>query len=326
MIKRFLRTSLLTVILFLSLSHVDCQIYKGAVVNKDKQPIPYVNIIFTDTHNDLFGVTTNSSGKFEIAKSFLVNADTIKFSCIGYQIKKIAKDDLSERKENMICLAEKKYTLNEIVINDNKYKKRIITLGTNKNKSDAGEYYPLWNEVALYIPNNKKIDGYIKDVKIKLVNKTKSEVPIRIHVYGVTKLGDGPQDELLQKSVITSASSSHGKWIVADIEKYRIAFPPEGVFIGFEFIPPDGVNVTDTITECVRMTTNDDKRLRVQRGFVRGNDQCYTWERYFRTNKLKKRGIVYKGWKWYYTGKKGYYHPNVGLTNVIMCADVIFFK
>ena len=326
MIKLIFKASLFVVILFFSLNHVDCQIYNGAVVNKDKQPIPYVNIIFTDTHNDLFGVTTNSSGKFEIAKSFLANADTIKFSSIGYQIKKIAKDDLSEKKENMICLAEKKYALNEIVVNDNKYKKRIITLGTQKNKSDAGEYYPLWSEVALYIPNNKKIDGYIKDVKIKLVNKTKSEVPIRLHIYGASKLGDGPQDELLPESVITRGSCSHGKWIVADIEKYRITFPPEGVFIGFEFIPPDGVNVTDTITECVRMTTDDDKPLRVQRGFVRGNDQCYTWERHFSTYKLKKRGIVYKGWKWYYTGEKDNHYQNVGLTNVIMCADVIFYK
>ncbi len=299
---------------------------KGYVVDNKGNIIPYVNISFIDDNGNFLGWTTGKDGAFRIANQVLSNTDSLTISCIGYFVKTLPLSVLIENEENVIVLESKNYNIAEVTVTDAKIKTTTKTFGTFKNKSDAGGYFPLWNEIALFIPNKEKKAGYLKNVKIKLVNAVKSELELRIHVYSACVDKYGPQQELLKESVLANSKNIQSKWVVIDIEKYKVVFPKEGLFIGFEFLPPDGLNIMDTKQRCIIMKTDNNKPLRVQRGFVHKNDKCYTWIRYFQTKTIKNLDTVFEGGKWYFEGDKGCYFPKIGLTNVIMSTDVIFYK
>jgi hypothetical protein len=308
---------------FITIYNVNAQVYTGVVVDDKQIAIPFVNINFSDIDGNIYGWTTNDKGTFVIANTALHMVDSITISCIGYYTDKIAILDLHQDKENIFILKTKTYSINELTISANK-NKIIKEIGNHKNRSDAGSYYPLRNEIAVFIKNTDGKSGFIKCINIKLVNKDKTTLPVRVHVYSVNNSNNGPQKELLHESIFTK--SKNGKWISADLEKYNIIFPMEGIFVGFEFLPPEGLNITDIKNQCVRLATNKSKPLRVQRGFVKKNDKCNTWIKYFTTSKVNKNIHEYIGNKWYYTGSEGYYFTNVGLTNAIISAEIIFYK
>lgn len=301
------------------------QLYKGKVVNKKNEVVPFVTISFTDKNNDYFGSITNEKGTFVVKKYLLNYTDSISFSCIGYKTKKIAILELNTNKENIIILDNENYKIDNVIVYGKKEKNKIIELGTHKNITDGGDFFPIWEENALYIENDKNIKGYLKNINIKLTNKPNLKIPLRVHVYSVDSVTHAPYKELLKESVVATTDNYKRKWISVDIRKYKIYFPKQGLFIGVQFLPLRDLEIYDSNIKCVSMYSRKDKPLRIQRGYVKRKNKCNTWTRFFRTQE-NINGIIVQGGKWYYTGKKGYYHKGVGKTNIIMSTKIVVKK
>lgn len=112
---------IITLLLIISLSiHISAQhnlssgskmILIGAILNQDKYPISYTNIIIQSTGQ---GTISNENGKFSIDTYSLNDTNTIRFQCIGYKTKKYT---INELKINpVIVLNEDIYRLDEILI------------------------------------------------------------------------------------------------------------------------------------------------------------------------------------------------------------------
>ena len=125
----------------------------GVVVDDNNEPIPYVNITVKSKDYNNYGWTTNEEGEFTISADFLKKNDSIIFSSIGFEKKRIAFKELEVNQKNAIYLQSISYELNEIAITDSKLKRTIKELGNHQNKTDAGEYFPLHEELSIYIAN-----------------------------------------------------------------------------------------------------------------------------------------------------------------------------
>jgi len=313
---------ILFILILLLENSIYSQTYEGKIIDDNQIVISYANISFNDSQNNYFGWTTNENGTFSIESSILKNVDSIHISRIGFYTKTLSIKDLKTNEYSEIHLMKKEYNIAEVVVNDNKVKTKVKTIGNHKNKSNAGDFFPYLKEIALFIPNKEQKEGIINNINVKLTNKINTVLPVRVHVYSVKKLNEGPKNELLKEMVLATTKNNNGRWISADISNQRIVFPKEGVFIGFEFLPPNDLNITEKNRQCIKLVTDKSEPLRVQRGFVKKKEECYTWERYFRDKKTKKN--FFKGGKWYYIGDNKSF-PGIEYTTVIMSAD-IFFK
>ncbi|OIN57753.1 hypothetical protein BLX24_18605 [Arsenicibacter rosenii] len=88
-------------------------------------------------------------------------------------------------------------------------------------------------EVALYIPNEDKLEGFLDEVAFYIVRFGQHKTPFRVHVYDVN--GDMPGKELLSGNVIL-AGKRPNKYTTVDISSYNIPFGENGVFISMEWL------------------------------------------------------------------------------------------
>jgi hypothetical protein len=306
----------------------------GVVVDDNNAPIPYVNITVRSKEYNNYGWTTNEEGKFMISPDFLKKNDSIIFSSIGFEKKRIAFKELGINQKNLISLQSISYKLNEIAIMGSKLKKTIKEVGNHKNKTEGGDFFPLHCVLTIFVENEYQEIGYLKSIKIKLRKqglglKTRlwkqesanSPITMRMHVYGVTDPTEGPQKELLEESVVATLNTNK-KWITVDMEKYHIEFPKNGLFVGFRYLPANNGTVSDLIKGC---QMNAFPTFRIQRGFVRKNEKCNTWVRFFKEVGTS-HGTVFKPGQWYFLGDEGNFHPRAGKTNAVMSTEIIFYE
>lgn len=321
-------------IMLFTLNDLYGQEIASIVVDEYNEPIPYVNITIRNGEYNNYGWMTDDKGVFRISADVFGENDSLILSCIGFNKKEVAILELNINKENIIALQSKSYKLNEVVVSDSKLYKIVKEIGNHKNRTDGGNFFPLHAELSVFIKNSYNKKGYLKSIKIKLRKrelglKTRlwkqtndnSPMNMRMHVYSASENEKGPQDELLQESVIVPINTNK-KWIIVDMEKYHIKFPKEGLFIGFRYLPANNITISDLVEGC---PMDAYPTFRVQRGFVKEGEQCNTWQKYYKEIKTSY-GRVFKPGQWYFDGEKGNYHPRVGKTNAILSAEITFYE
>jgi hypothetical protein len=215
--------------LFLLLIFIYCSVsaqIKGVV--KDSltgKPIPFVNIW---VHEENIGSTFEEDGVF-----FINTAEKDKkliFSTLGYE-KKIIRASA----ESVVNLKPVAYTLDEVVISKSIGTKEI-EIGNLKGKSSHsyGCGVKPWI-VANYYPSTDQTEKhpFLKLIKFQ-TNSDINKAKLILHCYQVNKDGT-PGNDLLSENCIVEVKK--GTTInTINIEKYRLKFPENGIFIAIEWM------------------------------------------------------------------------------------------
>jgi len=188
-----------------------------------KEPIPFVTIGVLNTTS---GTVTDQKGVFSIS---VKGTDTLVFSSIGYRKLKIHVD-LSNTN---IFLQEEITALEEVKI--------IAHLrGEKKSLGDVKEKTILIsggsNQYAKLFTNPYGKTGVLETATLCVEQPDKDQkfnAVLLLHVY--TNDGGKPGKDILEKNVAIQLGKREKK-INLNLSSHEIAFPPEGFFVGVDFI------------------------------------------------------------------------------------------
>lgn len=207
------------------------QSIKSIVYSKrDSLPIEFVNIAIKNT---IRGTYSNELGEFYV---YCSPSDSIILSVIGYVSKTCPCKDQS------IYLEEEVTLLKEVTITDKVEKSKTVSLGYYDEKR-TGSYIGV-NAAATYITNERYIEGKLSKIYF-LLSKVKffyskprpsfNRLLVRLLIFNVNKLTGEPYIQLVTKS-LTKKIEENQKTVMFDVLELNIDFPPEGLFVGIEFL------------------------------------------------------------------------------------------
>lgn len=278
-----MKNKILTLLIILFSFHTIAQV-KGTIINqKDKKPIPYVNIWVT---NGNVGTTSNENGVFNLLNVKLT--DTLLFSALGFENKVLAYADVKV----IVELSPKVFELQEIKVNSKK-KNLEYNVGTFKGLKINAFYasslkYP--NLYARYFPFKKEYNNtqFIKQI-MPYCKSNLRNAKFRLRLFEANEKGE-PDKELISSGLIITVKKGDTKPII-NVENYNIVFPENGLFVGFEFMYIDSniYNYVTNFTENGVLTKNKKSiSLEPSFGVIKGeSNEVETWG--FSKNKWMKR-------------------------------------
>lgn len=244
----------------------------GRVVSdRNNAGIPFASISY-NSHSK--GICADSTGEFEIEDTFSLN-DSLTISCVGYFQKKFTLSEAFKLKS--FTLQEKTINLPEILVK----KREAITLlkGSQSNSSKEILLSSIKDnyEVALYIPNNEKVEGIIKNVGFYITKHGKPKTPFRVRIY---TMNDKPTDDLLNTNTIITAKKG-GKWLVLDVSQYNISIPENGFIVSMEYLFSNNKKYIHEFTIFDKKTNTKEKRISYgqQIGLTNEFSQSFGWSR-----------------------------------------------
>ena len=177
----------------------------------------------------------NTDGIISIDKATIIPKDPIIVSCIGYKSRVIEPSE-DYQYPDTVKLSILVTNLNEIEVRSNTTK-QIIMGDVRKNYNSHRVCHPE-QELAQFIPNEKKIKGIITEVEYVLNNELHGvEMPFKVSLYLKSKGSIFPAEELTKDSIIVYNPEKKRKATV-DISKYNIQLPEDGVIVTFETLSP----------------------------------------------------------------------------------------
>jgi len=221
------------IILIEAETHPRKKFIKGYIIDEETDaPIPYATVMFLRSGE---GVIADYQGRFEIELNTNTK-DTLKFTSLSYHSKKIDTKKIIEKNAFKISLKKKAIPMKEIDIKASDYKEDFIGNGGIKN---IGALYldTHGQEVALYILNEKKIKGRIKELHFRLSSKGNIDAPFRIRIYEADSMGR-PGKDILNDFLVVKPDTKNN-WYKADISDYNIKVPEKGFFISMGGVFPN---------------------------------------------------------------------------------------
>ncbi len=162
----------------------------------------------------------------------LSDKDSLIFSSLGYNDKIVKGSQL----KTTISLHRKVYEIPEVVVHNKK--SFIVELGVKrsaKKKSGIGTQSKMNFQEVLYIPNDLKIEGWIKTISYYILNDGVPNTPFRVRIFEKNDTLAHPGKSILNKSVVVSGKK-RGGWVTVEMDSLNIPFPKNGVFIGMEWL------------------------------------------------------------------------------------------
>lgn len=188
-----------------------------------KEPIPFVTIGVLNTTS---GTVTDQKGVFSIS---VKGTDTLVFSSIGYRKLKIHVD-LSNTN---IFLQEEITALEEVKVIAHR-------IGEKKSLGDVKEKtFLIWggsNQYAKLFTNPYGKTGVLETVTLCVEQPDKDQkfnAVLLLHIY--TNEVGVPGKDILEKNVAIQLGKREKK-IHLNLASLEITFPPEGFFVGIDFI------------------------------------------------------------------------------------------
>ncbi len=222
--------SLFIYILIILFTFSNGQYIEGTVTDSYNNPIENVTVIKNETPIDY----TNEKGQFQ----FELNAkgDSIRFSKEGFTIETVSTDELLNV-SNPIIQLNPLITLEPIIFDSKKYRKKEITLGLKKKANVRTTVIPKY-EIAskIFNPSHKK--GKISSV-ILYLHKTTKEVELTdlaINFYTINPITGYPDKPILLDPILFKPKKKNRGKRKIDVEKYQIPFPKEGIFVSVKWL------------------------------------------------------------------------------------------
>lgn len=218
----FMKQKLLLLGFLFSSLNLFCQ-DRNIVVDRDtNQPISMVAVA---VQGKAMGTYTNELGLFRL--SDIRDSDSILFKHIGYDKNIMSYKDLGDT----IRLNPRVNYLNEIIVSPSKYsEKKSRTRNKNSNISFAGSSGLEVTQLIKMEANN----DHVKSVKVftkKVL--TKDSTYVRLHLYS-NENGKPGTEILLNRGILIAHNVDN--YIFFNLESENILMPPEGLFVGIEWI------------------------------------------------------------------------------------------
>lgn len=204
---------------------------KGVICNSTKIALPFTNVVSIKKYN---GTSTNEKGEFQLSN--ITNDDTLKITNVAFYPKLVAVKTLE--KMDTIFLEDNIKELEEVVVRNFGSFKQEQTLGFLEFKNNAEFKLMPGNQMAIFIENKAKRQGWIKDISFKVKKIGSCKNSIRVRLLQLDSLGIAPSLDLLNENVIVN-SNELKKTTNIDISNYKILFPSDGVFVVLEWVALD---------------------------------------------------------------------------------------
>ncbi|WP_156102232.1 carboxypeptidase-like regulatory domain-containing protein [Muricauda sp. MAR_2010_75] len=229
--------SLVCGLLYLAIMHSYSQFVVSGIVldGKDSRPIPYVNI---GIENTLIGTASFENGVFNLEIPNDNIKDSLVFSALGYQRKKISVLVLGDK--DSITLEAQNTNLDEVVVSFKKQKLPTIIDGLTKpNYGFLGIYWdgkyisrPDGGSAMAILLNKKSQKIFLKHAQLFIHNNRLPTFDLRVRIMNVK---DGkPHHDVYQKNILVSSTKKKGG-LVIDLREYQIVLT-EPFFLVFEWI------------------------------------------------------------------------------------------
>jgi len=227
-------------------------------------------------------------GGFVVLDKAISKSDSVNFSCIGYQTKKLKAGDINM--DAVVKLTPLVKVLKEVKIG-------IVQFGSRAKREELWTAYNPMHEEALYMQDTHQVTGTVQSVGFFLSNAVDGDVtaPFRIRIYEAST--DTLPAKELTKDIIVVTAYKTNTWFDVDLSAYDIAVPKNGFFVAFCLF--DGKNYrtstqpgigTNVVTPRLGMTQYEFNR-HLSYHWQNRNKTWY-WEREPFTNNYMIRATV----------------------------------
>jgi len=210
-----MKTAMLIVVIQLFGLCINAQTHVSGVIKDEfsKEVIPFVNIGFFEKN---FGAISQENGRFKlnIPEEFI--NDTLYFSSIGYELKKVPVNNLKDG--DIVYLSRKTYVLNPVTIRPQSIKEEIK--GRTSDEGITLIFEPSHKvslsgaEIGRSFSNRRKIS--INRISFYLAQNGYDTLKIRINVYNQNKTRT--EDRLPFNNNIITITNRETGWFTTYIE------------------------------------------------------------------------------------------------------------
>jgi tetratricopeptide (TPR) repeat protein len=202
--------------------------------SETKQSLAYVNIGFV---KKAVGTVSDEGGFFQLTyktNKIGIN-DVLQISSIGYQTKKLKASEFYTQlaRSNKIYLQPQPYSLDEVVIGNDKRKE--LTVGSSKTKENSKGYWlnkeALGGEIATKI-NIKHKNSRLEDLRFQIVKNNSGSLKIRVNIY--EEVNGMPGKNLVKANILHTMSKQFGEEII-DLKPYNIIVN-DNIIVSIELI------------------------------------------------------------------------------------------
>jgi hypothetical protein len=244
--------SVIAIIFFANILNAQYNI-KGRIIDESNgKGIEFATIQKEGTN---VGCISDSAGNFSL-HDLRIQPDSLLFSCIGYEGKRVKIKYIDLTKPLFIALKPTSFELKEVII---KPLNKSLWIGDKKH---SGRYI-----VSLYYTSQETryfkapiIPSSIKSFSFYLNEICGINQKVRICIYNADSVKKTPMDDILQANVIINDLKKG--WNKVDLSKFNIAVPLSGFFIGLE-------SVSDK-NNCCKANRYFDKRIITYHSMVIG--------------------------------------------------------
>lgn len=211
---------------------------KGNICNETtEEPISYATLQIKGKSK---GVVADHKGFFEFTITEMELADSLTASCMGYERRSFIAKTLASTPEVTIMLKEKPVSIETVAVTASKLRKKNKSKG-NRNWFTAGSIYldTHGQQIALYIDNDKNVNGYIQKVSYHLSDKGNVEAPFRVRVLSVDPEKQSPDKDLIPEILVAQPPQDTNGWYDVDLSEYRIRVPADGFFVAMQGVFPN---------------------------------------------------------------------------------------
>ena len=193
---------------------------------QDNKKLSYVNIGIA---NKTVGTVSDINGQFKLELNEKVTSkDTILFSFIGYETKKLLVSEFFNQKKT-IFLDSKAMELDEVIVSSKIIKRKHREFG----KSSKGMGLTHFN---FYTSSEKDVDDrlskelgmkfkigrncQIKDLNFNITSNDFKHLKFRVNIYRIEN--DFPADLIVQKNIVFEVNNNFVGWFNLDLEPFEI--------------------------------------------------------------------------------------------------------
>lgn len=196
---------------------------------ESKKPIPFVNVFYKFENKVVYSDYCDQNGFANISAQKIF--DNMEFSCIGYESNVRQKKDISDT----IFLQKKSIALDEIKIVSRKNQQSTL-IGFSQLKKETTLSAFKGFEICQFMENTFGKPKAIQSFVFKVIKREKLKTAVRIHLYAKHKNKFEPGEELITEDIIRYFDGKTREKVEIDLTPYNLELPPEGAFIGIEWL------------------------------------------------------------------------------------------
>lgn len=227
--------ALVTLQLAIPCSYSQIKVSGIVVDNKNNQSVPYVNI---GIENSEIGTASFENGFFNLEIPQIHMKDSLVFSALGYQPKKIAINSLKDL--DSIPIKAQTTILEEVTVSFKKQKFPTVVDGLTKpNYGFLGMYWdgkyisrPDGGSAMAILLNEKAKEVFLKQAALFIHNNSLKTFNLRVRIMDVKE--GKPYHDIYQQNILVESNKKKGK-VKIDLTDYQIILK-EPFFLVFEWI------------------------------------------------------------------------------------------